>query len=454
LTNEFSFEIVLRSKFQRCKLISKTNSGKDGFSVGLYDGKLWTTTHGVAENYSNVNIEEDKWNHILIVYNRGMVSYFLGGKLNQQVPGYPGCFKNESNLVIGQLGDNTNCFQGDIALVRIYNKALEKDVISNLPKKYPKNLCVFHLQFSNQHHQKSDEKDEKLFDLKSNLESSYHKKNISKLTYDLLPKLRIENFDLEDGTIIMLRSNFNTLMSTDDTKSYMFQTKKISPNCFFQVEILNDNKIALKQDNIIYFSYNENGAINTTPLICKIETKTTNEGTKRDLVKEIPFIFELELIPKNTKYFVKNCFEQFLSARYDFNGTYNFQKNQKAWELFDIIKFVQISDGKILIKSNDGKYLTANQNGSLALSSSRSTIGEDVFIISEAIPGKFIIQTTLYNTNISFPSQQSILGSYVTHQEKLTNYCFVQILNIGRNFSIFNSHSNMFMSFSKFPKNF
>jgi hypothetical protein len=286
--------------------------------------------------------------------------------------------------------------------------------------------------------------------LRSNLESNYHKKNISKLTYDLLPKLRIENFDLEDGTMIMLRSNFNTLMSTDDTKSYMFQTKKISVNCFFQVEILNENKIALKQDNIIYFSYNENGVINTTPLICKIENKPTNEGTKRELVKEIPFLFELELIPKNTKYFVKNCFEQFLSARYDFNGTYNFQKNQKAWELFDIIKFVQISDGKILIKSNDGKYLTANQNGSLSLSSSRSTIGEDLFIISEAIPGKFIIQTTLYNTNLSFPSQQSILGSYVIHQDKLTNCCFVQILNIGRNFSIYNSHTNTFMSLSNF----
>ena len=87
LTNEWSIEIVFRCNSQRCKLISKTKNCSNGFSIGLYDGNLWTTTYGVNENYSKVKIEHDKWNHCLIIYNRGFLSYYLGGKLIQQVPG-------------------------------------------------------------------------------------------------------------------------------------------------------------------------------------------------------------------------------------------------------------------------------------------------------------------------------------------------------------------------------
>eukprot|EP01080_Neovahlkampfia_damariscottae_P002381 gene2381-2846_t len=470
LTNEWSIEIVFRCRSHRCKLVSKNNDGSTGYSIGLYDGKLWTTTYGINENYSKVAIEEEKWNHCLIMYNRGMVSYHVGGKLIQQVPGKYPVYDSHilSDLYIGQQGDEKLFFKGDIALVRIYNKVLEKNMILNLPKNYPKNLCVYHLQFLTPNptkpikieQKKEDEREiegDAIYELKNHLPSKISKEFISKLSHDLLPKLRVENFDLEDESIVILRTYHNTFVSTDDSKSYIFQTKKITKNCFFEAEMLNSDdeknekqKLCFKQDNIIYFScMGINNQFQLSTLKCSIENFQRNHSSVRELKKEIPKSYQFEMESKNQKYYISNCFGQYLSARYDFQGTFNFQKNSKTWESFDVIKFMNLTDGKILIKSGDGKFLIANSNGSFGLSANRSSQGDDLFILTESIPGKFIIQTAMYNTNLTFPNTVSILGNYATHQEKITKNCFIQFLNVGRKFVMYNSYVNSFISFSK-----
>jgi hypothetical protein len=132
---KFTIECYVRfndvDKEQR--ILSKTfHHTNYGYSLGIVSKKLWFTTYSFHDFIGTKEVlKVNKWYHILVVVKKGKVKFYLNEKFIEEVNGKEGLVDNSYPLNIGRMGNSTYYLNGDVAIVKFYNKKVanpKKDI--------------------------------------------------------------------------------------------------------------------------------------------------------------------------------------------------------------------------------------------------------------------------------------------------------------------------------------
>lgn len=129
---QFTFEAIIRNRGERGTIIQNTHGGsdrngltvrRDHATIGYYD----TTWYGVG-----VNIPFNEYVHIIATNDKGTLRIFANGK-EGSISSTPYVSTSSSGMYIGRVDiDDRAFFDGDIKLIRVYNRAFGDDeVVSN-----------------------------------------------------------------------------------------------------------------------------------------------------------------------------------------------------------------------------------------------------------------------------------------------------------------------------------
>ena len=99
------------------------------FAFSYRDGSSWQNVYS-----TNTPIETGKWYHVVMTFDSGTGRVYINGKLDAEKTGLPSLVTNDYHLVIGAAWNDY--FNGIIDEVRIYNRALTPEEISDLYNNY------------------------------------------------------------------------------------------------------------------------------------------------------------------------------------------------------------------------------------------------------------------------------------------------------------------------------
>lgn len=106
-----------------------SGSGLASYNLGIdKDQYIYFTTYGTNGNKKhevfNERIKSDTWYHIAITFENGIVNFYLNGKLNRNVSGFPLPQNSILNPSIGGRSDQLSSFHGAIDDVYLFDKVL------------------------------------------------------------------------------------------------------------------------------------------------------------------------------------------------------------------------------------------------------------------------------------------------------------------------------------------
>jgi len=150
LTNNFTISLWIypTSNSSPRPIISKADAGLNlGYRIENNSGVLKTSLFSLGGDcvLSTGNLDLNNWQLITIVYNGSNISHYINGELQ----GTPftcsiSTGRNTEDFLIGAQSSDSSRFAGKIDEIRIYQRALNQDEISNLFN-YPASLAVSNL---------------------------------------------------------------------------------------------------------------------------------------------------------------------------------------------------------------------------------------------------------------------------------------------------------------------